>query len=296
MGEKICAKVGENQHKAIKMILRDVREENPGLEINSLRFGTLGDETIVSFNVDDRHHRLVVDELIKKNFRIVPLTENTKKILDEVKPQYGQARPVKSSNWKEIKAKNSGDNTNNVLLDKAIESGDYKKVIEISKDIRNSSELIKSANKGIKEAVTAAIKKAHQKSKRNKYDREEAVDQLIEIASDKSLRALGKIEMMNDAGSVAIDICSNHQELHWQLIKICNNNALPYYLILKSAIKLAGLLLGDADLLDEDREYAAKNLNIRWLNVSFDIIGYEFSEENQKKFYQLLDFVKENRT
>ena len=296
MAEKICAKVGENQGEQIKAILRGVRDRNPGLEINSLRFGKLGDETIVSFNVDDRHHRLVINALINKNFRIVPLTENTKKIVDEVKPQSSPPKPVKSPDWKEIKKNNSNSGHGNDPLDKAVEMGDYKKVIEISKDIRNSSELVKKANKSISEAVDKAVEKAVKKSKKNKYDREEAVDHLIEIASDQVLRALSKIDAMKHAGTAAIEICSNHQELYWQLVKICNNNGMPYHLIMQSAIKLSNLLLGDAEVLEEDREYAVKNLNIRWLNVSFDIIGYEFSEEDQKKFNELVDYVKENKT
>lgn len=294
MAEKICAKIGERQGEQIKTVLRDIKESNPDLEINSLRFGKLGDETIVSFNVDNKHHRLIINTLIAQKFRIVPLTEKTKKIVDEVQPPPTPPKPVKSPDWKEFKKRNSG--TGNGQLDKAIETGNYKKVIEILKDIRNSSDLVAKANENLIETIETAIENARKKAQKNKYDREEAVDELISIASDKVLKGMSKIEAMRMAGNAAIEICADHQELYWQLVKICNNNGLPYNLILQSAVKLSELLLGNAEVLDEDREYAVKNLNIRWLNVSFDIIGYELDQEGKKKFDDLIDYVKENRT
>ena len=296
MAEKICAKVGEKQDEAIKNILREVRDSNPGVEISSFRFGSLGDETIVSFNVDDKHHRLVVNTLLKKNVRIVPLTEVTKKIIDEVKPPVKPPQPVKSQDWSTIKEKKSQFGPGDDSLEKAIQTGNYKKVIEISKDIRNNTSTIKSASEGIKESVMVAIEKASKKSKKNRYDREEAVDDLLEIASDKVLKAMGKSELLKIAGSLAVKICAENQELHWQLVKICNNNSLHYGLILKSAVRLSGILLGDPETHGEDVEYAVKNLNIRWLNVSFDIVGYEMREEEQKAFHDLIQFIKANRS
>jgi len=286
--KKIVVKVGERELNQVKSVLKSFKESKQDATISSLRHGSLGDDTLVSFNVEEQYYNYLVEKLTLFGIKVLRPISKTEK--DKVQVMVKQKLNV--SNYNHTGSNKSVKETPASILDGSIERGDYEKLIQMSKDFRSGHELIKKAKDNIENTVISAINSAYDKALKSKFEINTSFNQLIKIASDKNLKVMNLINHQKSAGFYAVKICAAYREYINLLIQICNNNAIPNIVCVKAAVELSNMVLLDEN---EDIEYAVRYLNVKWLQIAFDIAGNEISQQEKDSVRELITNVRKIR-
>lgn len=297
MSKKIVVKLDNKELPKLKSILALREGELADLNVTGLRYGKLGDEVVISFNIDDKHHQAIIEKFIYNDLKILQPDDDTMKIIENAQvPASMGFRYSKTTSWDDLKEKASAAaGSGACALEESIASGNYEKVIQISKDINISHDTIERAKKGISKALVNAIENNFQKGLHNKYEATKYISALIKIASDEKLKNLRQYDSIKSAGYKAIELCETHPENLYELIKICNNSSLVNSVNITAAIVFARNTLSIEEEQKENLDYASKNLNVRWLQIAFDIVEFEFGPIEVEQFNALVDYVKAHR-
>ena len=290
MLKKVVVKVDERELSQVKTVLKSYKESEPEVSISALRHGSLGDDALVSFNIDSDHFDAMVEKLNIHGIKVLLPTKKIEKTQVQMKIQEKQV--LSSITRSEIKRTSS--ETPVAILEGSIGRGEYEKVIQISKDFRNGYEVIKRAKDSIESTIKKAIDIAFDKAVKSKFEINNSVSQLMKIASDRNLKAMHFINYQKDAGMAAIKLCSTSREYINLLIQICNNNSIPNIVCAKAAVDLTGMVLNGEEVT-EDFEYAVRYLNIKWLQIVVDIVSVELPQREKESIKKLINTVRKTR-
>ncbi len=287
MIDKIVIKGSESELNNVKMLLRTLKETDNSLSIGSLRFGSLGDESLLSFNVDKAHYEFLIEKIAQLGVKLLLPEEKISKTISKLKSKI-ELKPTKESTTKNLKNDNPSSS-----LDRSIQNGDYEAVIQMSKDFRHGIDIIHKAKENIDKTIGYAIDNAYRKAINNKFEINDSFAKLIKIASDNKLKLLHKNELLKEAGLLLVELCSAYKEYINLLVQICNNNSIPNLVNIKAAIKLSEFIKDGSEDQEANIEYLVRYLNIKWLLIAFDVANPELSFEEKESFNFLIKKVKE---
>ncbi|MHB9010955.1 MAG: hypothetical protein ACYC49_01860 [Ignavibacteriaceae bacterium] len=291
MSIKIIAKVSEDEFESAQNLLRTLKKSPNNIEINSVRYGSLGEDRLISFDLDEKNLKIVIENLITNGLKILSPEQFAKE--KETRVIINNQSNINDIEKLDVTRNSTGKESPSALLDLAIKNGDYEIVVQLSKDIRSGLDILNKARGNIDIAIQTAIDRAYNKGIRSTFDTNNSLEQLLKIASDKNLKVLNKQELQKKAGLKALELCGSNYEQSNKLIQICNNNLLPYFVCLKAAAKLCEILENNQEIVQEEILYATKHLNVRWINIALDIMGPEMHETEFQSVTRLINLVQQ---
>ena len=288
MSKKVIVKIDVEDIPGIKIQFKRLKENTPDLQLNSIRIGRLGDDVVLSFDINERYYDSVLERL--ETIGAVPILNETGKVRAK-----NIAVNVHHSRTNQSSAINTQQKDPAVSLDKLISDGEYEKVIQVSRNIKNGFETMKKAKENIDSAVNKSIQSFYGKALKNKLYLDESIAELIKISTNKELRILNKIDLMKDAGMKAVDLCAGSLENVSDLVTISNNNFIPNIVSINAAIKFAEIIFNNPEKYKEEIQYAVKNLNTRWILIARDIVITKLTENEKSLLNKLIDFIDSSR-
>ena len=105
---------------------------------------------------------------------------------------------------------------------------------------------------------------------------------LLQIASSEKLKSAYFIDIMKEAGSAAIEICSIYPDYVGELVIISNDRRVPNIINLRAAAKFSEVALANPVKYKKDITIAKKRLNKKWLENIFDVAGYELTDDEKE--------------
>ncbi len=289
--KKVIVKIDVEDIPGIKIQLKRLQENTPDLQLKSIRIGRLGDDVVLSFNINERHYDSVMERL-ETIGAVSILNENSK---SKDMKSTASKRPAKGGQPGFYGDTNSPQNDPAVSLDKIISEGDYEKVIQFSRNIKNGFDTMKKAKENIDAAVNKSIQLLYSKALKNKVHLDESIAELIKISTNKELRILNKIDLMKDAGMKAVDLCVGSFENVSDLVTISNNNFIPNIVSITAAVKFSEIIFNNPEKYKEEYQYAIKHLNTRWILIARDIVINKLSENEKALLKKLIDYIDSAR-
>ncbi len=290
--EKVTVKIEPSEISRFKVFIEFLQSTMKDLVVSNFRYGQLGGEAIISFEVDDKNYEDFVHKLNLNHFKIISLSKEIKSDFNKISDKY-----YKKETWSNLdKAKKNGtEKVTTTFIDNLTKDGKYEELIKIIKDIRYAGELAKYAADNLNTAIANLIKRCTLKNNTNRQDAEERIKTLIKIAGDDKLKILQKFELMNDAGKKAIEICASYKEMVDYLIQIANNNQIHNSLNILSALQFASIVLLEPEKFEIEINRAVRNLNVRYLDIAYDVVKEYLSLEQKEKFNNFIQFIREKR-
>lgn len=177
-----------------------------------------------------------------------------------------------------------------------VDEGEYRELLIILKNIRTDQSKRKEAESGIPKALKNAIELNFDQAIANRNRAFGAIDELISIASNPELKDPKLDHIIKNAGNKAIQLCETYKKFTETLIKISNNNNIPYSICIKAVIKFSEITLegtrNHKPEYDEAISYAINNSNLRWLRIVFATIGNVLSWEEKKHYTEFISFIE----
>lgn len=294
---KVIVKSGKKEVDRIKELLKKLKDHNPTMVMSALRYGELGGELLVSFNIDLGHQEMVISKLMLNNMNVWPHDQKTKDLMAKIKKtQVSGTASLKGSGWGDLRKKNTEEAPEEVAhrLDRLVQAGKYEEVIKLAKDFRNKS-TAELAKERLPDAIGIAVDKLAALALTKKYEADKCIKALLTIGSDQTVNSIGKPELSEKAGMAAIDICNNYKDFTWDMMKIITDNKQSKVVNLRAAAKFSEKIFEDPETYNIELENAAKNVNVRWLQINYDVVAHILTDLERSHIDKLIDFVRQRR-
>jgi hypothetical protein len=292
----ITAIVQEKEIEIVKSVFQDLKDKLPDLESTPFKYGRLGDKHILSFKVDSKYYNLFVEKFTFNRIKILFLEKVQKEITDNAISQASNHSDEKTIDWSSLKESKSNFSQKNMSqIDHYIKNGDYLKLITLSRDISQTTDIIEKASKNISISIANAIEIEKHKAETIKYAVEESIKNLIAISANKILKNIGQTELAKNAGLIAVELCCIHRKYLDNLIDIANNNAVPNIVSIKAAIQLGVIIMDYPDEFADDLALAVRKLNVRWLENAYDVVCNDLDPFEIETFNSFTIFLLEKR-
>ena len=295
--ETISIKIEEKKLDNIRDLIKKIRNKFPDMFVGTLKYGTIGDDILISFKIDGNHYNTMIEKLSINNVKILTIDDKTKKIMEAAKQKVPEITATKHKGWEDLKGEKASDADGGLKsIHTLMKDGEYEELIRISRDISHGQHTVESAKNNIGNAVINAIQIAYDQGLLKKYLAQESINRLVKIASDTNLKSLQKIDLIKRAGMTAINLAANYKDFVEELIKLCNNATLHNIINIHAASKFAQIVFQDPEKWEEELDFAVKNVNTRWLSIAYDVVQDDMNQKEIDAFNQLIDYVKEKRS
>ncbi|MCB0750008.1 MAG: hypothetical protein KDC52_00895, partial [Ignavibacteriae bacterium] len=170
--------------------------------------------------------------------------------------------------------------------------------------IGTSTEIAEKARNILSTTIDNAINNLLLYAEENQLKQQNAVDELLNIATDSDLKLFQKRNEIIKAGEAAIAISTTNEKLYDNLVAIANNTKLENILNVKATVCLAAIILESENIANEqEMELTKRNplpdvnkeLNTRWLKIAYETVFNKLNQEEKNSFNQLISFIEEKR-
>ena len=290
--EPITLLTSEKELTTIKTILSFLKDKYPTFKIMKFRTGKIGEDILVSFKVNHEFYSKVLEKFAYNDIPIIMKDKKVNEFVDEKKEQ--KKKKLKSQGWSELNTKKNQITLSD--LEKLSKQGKLKEITKEAKGgIDSDREIVKKAQLLISQTVENAINNLINYALEKPGRREDAIKELLLIATDKDLKLFNKHEMMNKAGIASIELTLSHKYYYDKLLAIANNTHMNNYVNIKATIALADLCVYNEEDDPDKLPNAVKYLNTRWLKIAFESVRSKFSSEEVDKFNSYIKLVEEQR-
>ncbi|MBK7105351.1 MAG: hypothetical protein IPH62_08710 [Ignavibacteriae bacterium] len=291
--------IKEKDQTIIKSILDFLKDKYKDFSVMKYRTGKIGEDVLVSFKVNHNYYPNVLEKFAYNDIPVIIKDQSVIDYIDEKKEL--KVQKLRARGWKEI-----GVHIKQITfqeLDQLISEGRIKEVAKEAKGgVGTNSEIVQKAKNSLTHTVDVAIENLIRYAEENPTKRQNAINELLDIATDSDLKLFQKRKEMIKAGEAAIALAINHEDLYDNLISIANNNKLENILNVKSTIYLSGIILSideNNQELDSDKQVelpdVVRLLNTRWLKIAFETVQSKLSEEEKNNFNDLISFIEQKR-
>lgn len=296
---KVIVKSNKKEADKIKELVKKLKDHNPTMIVSHLRYGELGGELLVSFNIDTDHHEMILGKLILNNMNVWPHDSKTKALITKIKDKLikGTGSQTKGSGWDDLmkKAGSESSEESAARVEKLVRAGRYEDLLKLSKDLRNKS-LADLAKDKLADGASIAIDKMTALALTKKYEADKVIKQLLAIGSEPALINMGRNDIAEKAGQAAIDICSNYKDFTWDMMKIISDNKISKITNLKAAAKFSAKIFEDPETFNVEIENAVKNINVRWLQLNMDTVKHLLTKDEIDNIDKLISYIRSRRS
>jgi hypothetical protein len=290
--KKIRLRITPSQKNRLEYLLEKYKYIVRGVETDFIDFEPENNLFNYTLSVASKsYYYILIETLALNGFNIESNDRKVNEIINQVADKYRNDLIKFAELSRDEKKVDRGHSS----LDKLIEQGNYKELIKVSKDITYNAETINLAKSTITLSVTNAIVKSIERAAKHKYETEKTIEHLITVAADTTLKSHNCDQLMEQAGIVAIELCSKSQDTVLTLIKISHLKNLDYLLNIKAATKLGEIIMEDPIKFEYEIAKAVRELNTRWLDNIFDSVAKRLSPEEIELYNKTIDFIKSKR-
>jgi len=290
--KKISIELFEDEAAKLKSFLVSLSDIRNSISVKKMEGGNESKSDFYIFTVEMDALKEFVVKLSRTDLKIITQEEINEKLKSTIKSNAAYSSATNSDiSPAELKALKKVK-----TIEDFIKNGEYKVLLDIIKDIRLEQNKRNRAETALPAAVKRAIEINYEEGLQSKRRAFISLEELTEICTNSQLKNLRLNHIIENAGYKAIEICINYNDFADELIKIANNIKMPNIISMKAVIKFSEITLKDDRNFKSDFEadivYAVKNTNLRWLNIAFDSVEEEITNEEKEQFNKFMSFIK----
>ncbi len=279
----------------VKRALGKFKKEYPKSQLGKPKFGELSGKILITFKVEADYSSDLILLFAQNYIHVLATTDVIKKKIDVATAKYAEILARNSAGWDDMKIEQPEMSISE--LESYAEEGKYGEIIRISNDLIHYGEQIVTKAKNVLDtSVENAIEKAFQKGMKDAAFAEEAITRLINVAADKRLRSYNKINLMKDAGIKAVELITHYPDEHLvTLIDLANNPDVHNYVNIRAFMKFVDTVKEDKEKYKEQIAEAARRLNLRWLEIAYDVAVKLLDDNEKKSFRANMTFIQNRK-
>jgi len=289
---EITAIVKGKELAVVKSLLKVIKERHSDFTVKKFKTGTVGDKTLITFRVDDRYFKNVLEKFA---FNDIPIMNREKEVIDFIEERKEhKKKKLRNSGWANIKSHK--ENISAEELEKFAQNGEFDKILKETRAVIGSDiEIVKKAKLLLSASVNKAIEMIFEDALNNRSKVEESIDKLLRIASNTELKNIQKQKERIKAGKTAIKLCYMFEEYQTELIRIANHNKINNEVNIKAVIRFSEIVKSQKNNLSEEILDSLKLLNTRWIRIAYDSIETKLKKKEINSFNYLVNFIDKIR-
>jgi len=317
----IQATFDKSKLRYVKAVMKNLKLDED-TNVKRISMGQLFNEMTACIIVPEDKLRITLQILIANDIMIYPFDSEYKKVVDEImrqpkgesyyeKSRIDKASPVIREPFEKIlyepkiskKIKNSLAEKLDAavksieqkggpdhMIDNYVKEGNYK---AIKNWMQNDPLHNQDASAKYIQAIRNYIIINKRKGMNNSAYVDTAIQNLSEVVADEEIKAITSENFINIASEAILTLSS---EINPEsLIDVINLPNVSQKLNVMAAIKLSELIFDNNPLDQNLLALAAKQINKRYLLLSYDVMEPIISEINKIKFNRLIDYINAQR-
>ncbi len=278
----------------VKKALNAFKMKNPNASLGKPRFGELSGKILITFKVDNEYSSELILAFAHNYITVLATTDKIKKKVEKATAQYAEALAKNSKDWDEMKIEQPKMSISE--LESFAQSGNYNEIIKIASDlIVYGEKIVEKAKNVLDESVKNAIEKAYKKAIDEQEFAEDSINRLIKVSADSRLRIMNKWELMQEAGKKAIDLIVKYPQFSIKLVEIANNAEIHNYINILAFITFGNIVYNEKEQHKEAIEEATRLLNLRWIEIAYDVATSFLSEKEKELFKKYLKYFRNRK-
>ncbi len=279
----------------VRQALVEFKNEFPQAKLGKPKFGELSKKIIITFKVENGYASELIKIFTMHYIKVLTTTNEIKKKVFEATSSYVKALAKQDKGWDELKIEQPEMSVSE--LEVFARKGNYEEVIRIAGDLFHYGEtIVEKARDVLDISLQKAIEKAVKDAEKSPELVGKSISELIKMASNRKVKSYDKINIMRQAGLSAVIIAKNNPKYHYELIKITNNTHLDNFINVSAFIALGEIVMPNPEKFSLELDSARKLLNLRWLEIAYDVAEKLLDSTQQKKFNEFMKFLKEKRS
>lgn len=294
------------EHKIINLLVTEeraldiinivslIQQTHSEFQIGIPRVGKLSNKIILSYKVNRNQFEDIVRLFTKYNIDIFTKDPKIIEIINEPQKRPEVQTTSLDPVYEMIRVKKPL--LSKSKLEEFVKHGKYLELIKISKDtLSYETKFLEMAVELIPKAVQNLIETAYNDGLLNQTNVGMSINTLMDVASDKELMAMQKLEFMKLAGMNIIDLCEKNPAHIDRLLDICNHSGMPRIINIKATAKFSEIVFRDEGRFYGSLSNAVKMLNVKWLEISYEEIKYDLNAKEDKAYKNLIEYVNTMR-
>ncbi len=278
----------------VRKALAEFKNDFPQVKLGKPKFGELSKKIIISFKVEKGYVEPFLTVFTHHFIKVLVTNNKIKKQVAEITSNYIEALTQQGNGWEQLKMEKPKMSV--VELEEYAENGEYEEVLKVAEDLFNYGEyVVKKAEDILEISLEKAINNAISEAKQFPEKGGKSINDLIRIASNIKIKVYNKKEIILRSGLAAVEIAKNNPKLYFELIKISNNTHLNNLITVKAFIELGRIILKSPEKTEAEFNAAKKMLNLRWLEIAFQVVENDLEESERKTFNDFFIFLKKER-
>lgn len=279
--------------KTIKEIFKKFESHMPTMKVASKKIGQFSDRAVVSIKINEENHAKLVEVFLINGLKVLATDDYNKQLIDSIKLKLQEGLVDKEAEKTKEDVKLSNLPISEEKLNEFADAGDYESIKKVSKDIINFSEnFVGQISALLSKAVANAIDNEVMNALDGKPESVRSIKNLLTIAADLTLRSFHKKDLRLRAGKSAIEICLHNIGFMHHLVDIANQNNIPNEINILAAVKFAEVILEDIEFFDKEVQYAFRHMNVKWLEIAYDVAEKSLTQSEQNTYKKLIQFMK----
>jgi hypothetical protein len=282
----------EKDLASVKAILKFLNERYSKFSVMKFRTGKIGEDILVSFKVSGEFYPKVLEKFAYNDIPIIMKDKSSQEFIDKKKEH--KRKKLQAQGWSEITI-----DKRQISLSELIELSSNGKIKEVAKEakggVNSNITIVNKAKELLTETINIAIENLVKYAEVKLSRSQEAIDQLLLIATDKDLKLFHKNVEISQAGLAAIELSLSHKNYYDNLIKIANHPKLNNLTNIRATVAFADLYFTSSEKELEQFPDVIRLLNTRWLKIAFETIQHSLSIEEVEQFNHFIQFIENKR-
>ncbi len=285
----------KEQIEDVRKALAEFKINYPEAKIAKPKFGELSRKILITFKVDKDYTAKLITTFTRYYIKILATTNVIKDKVNEATSQYVEVLARQDKGWDELKIEQPKMSISE--LEAWAEEGEYSEILKVANNLIQYGEELSEKAKGVlQRSLLKAIENAIALAEEDEKNASRSISDLIHIATDPKLKVLQKVDIMKKAGIAAIEVAKKYEKHIYDLVRIANNTDLHNMINVVAAVEFAKIVMQNKEKYEKDITTAARVMNIRWLGIAYDVAKDLISKEDQKIFFEVIDFLKAERS
>jgi len=282
--------IKKEQISKVEALLKILKYTVSKINLKDVSFNEFEDKTVLSFSFNDDYYSTVLERFALNKIEVMVNDDESQKIIDNAERKLKRKDSVVGVGWGD-----SGKTKTKKTVAKLVEEGNYEELIKISRDVREDKGKSERAKVAIDAALKNVITNSYTAGKKDSFKTEQYFEKLLKVAANSYLRMNNKNEFRKEAGLLAINLAASEPELYSLLIKMGNKSSLLPELSIKAILKFYNLVLVKKSMNSKIVQFAAKQINEKYLKSLFDDYKSKLSKDEKFAFAKFVNFMRDAR-
>ncbi len=290
----VFAEIPKEDKGKVESILKVFTLTFSDVVIKDLEFDEVERNYLVSLRISPKYYKTLIEKLTLNNVKVLTDDPEAENVINYAQKRLNKKETRGFDGWdSQVRI---GKPKRSAPIEQIAADGDYLELIRVINDFSAPSEKRDRAKEMLETAVNNAMKKSYEQSLANPRLVDDSIRNLLNIATDGFLKAIGHSSLTQHAAQIAMDIALSDPAYYEKLVLMGNDRYLTPLINLKAIIAFTEKTFPDKNKYRAQIKFARRYSNLKWLVKAYEEAKDKLNPDERKLLKTYVTYINQSRT